>query len=118
MAVDGILNSIPGTVAGADLSLAQFHAVMLDGITPYSVVVADGTAVLGVAYTNPPNVGESVQVVHSGLVKMVASGVIAAGAPVYSNALGQASAAVLGPQIGVAMIATTTLGEIAEVLIA
>jgi len=115
MAVQGILLSIPGTIAGADLSAAQFLCGMLDGAADYSVVVSDGTAGIGVIQTNPPNVGESVQVAMSGLLKVVGDAAIVAGTPLFIGATGQASAAGT-VALGVAMSTTTAAGELVEVL--
>lgn len=78
-------------LAGADLSESTGHLVKLAGETVVPVAVDTDPAV-GVL-TNDPKEGDAASVVFSGAVKVVAGGVINAGAGFTIDATGRAVAA-------------------------
>lgn len=118
MAVDGILTSLPGAVAGEAFTKDDLYtpvALMKGaaGAEPYKVVKAGNAnagPLIGVLYTYGP-VGLSVQVAIAGIVRFKAGGALAVGdvAGGMDGTAGNASAIVLTP--------AAAAGEIVETLI-
>jgi len=102
--------------AGADLSTKQYYfmAVAADGqVDP----AGDGAYAEGVLQNNPAAAGRAATVAISGVTKVVASGVIAAGGDVSSDTNGKATASATGDIIlGTAMSAAAADGDIISVL--
>lgn len=89
MAYEGNLQIVPGLVAGADLSSDQFK---FGKISAGGVVIAtvSGEPVDGVIQDKPTAANRSVSLGYSGVTKVVAGGIIAAGARIQPNANGLA----------------------------
>ena len=68
-------NSVP-VVAGADLSAAQYRAVVAAG-----TIAANNTDALGILQNKPEN-GEDATVAYNGRIKFTAGGAVTAGAAV------------------------------------
>lgn len=118
MAYKGALTSIPGAVAGADLSSSQFLFAVANSSGTFIVNTTAGGPVLGVIQDNPAS-GEAVNVAFSGVTKVVAGAAVAAGARVMSSAAGKAVTATSTNNFrGVALEAATADGDIITMLLA
>lgn len=115
MAVNSIIRSLPGAIAGEDLSAAQYRFAALDltvGAKPFTIdrAVAAG-ATIGVIYTGA-TAGRSVQVVTEGIAKVIAGATITIGQNVDANAAG---AAVVTPGSGIIAMTAGVAGQVIEV---
>lgn len=100
-----------------DLSASQFKAVKLSGSTIVAVA-AVGDKQIGVLQNKPNAAGLPGTVMISGVTRMVAAGAISAGAPVYLDATGQATAtSTSASRVGFAETAATNAGDQIAVLL-
>jgi hypothetical protein len=95
MAIEGILQSLPGVSASASLTAKQFHAVKMTGDKTVTFCAAITDLCIGVLQDAPAS-GEPANVVVFGLSKMVAGGTITAGQLVGTDNAGKAVAIVAG----------------------
>ncbi len=120
MATGGEYNTIPGLVAGADLSAAQFKVVKAAS-TGGAVVVGSAATdkCLGVLQNNPKN-GEAAEVAFLGVCKALAEASVTYGARVTSSSTGRvkvtttANDTVIGHSLGTA---STSAGDLIPVLL-
>jgi hypothetical protein len=115
MALSSIIRSLPGAIAGEDLTAAQYRFARLDttvGSKPFTIdrAVAAG-ATVGVIYMGAPN-GRAVQVVTEGIAKVIAGATITIGQNVDSDANG---AAVVSAGSGIIAMTAGVAGQIIEV---
>jgi hypothetical protein len=89
MAFSDIKGTIPGLLAGADLSAAQFRVVKLAS-TAGEVVLATANTdnAVGILQNNP-TAGEAAEVAYLGISKAIASADVTAGEFVTANSTGQ-----------------------------
>lgn len=90
MAVEGILQAVPGLKAGADLSAKQYFLVKLTADFTVDVCSAVTDIPIGVLQ-NAPVSGEPANVAAFGLTKIVASAALTAGNLIGSSANGRAA---------------------------
>lgn len=103
--------------AAGDLSGSHFKAVKLSGATVVAVS-AVGDKQIGVLQNKPDAAGKAATVMVSGVTRMIADGVIAAGVPVYLSADGRASATATGAsRVGFAETASSGAGKHISVLL-
>lgn len=115
MAFEGILQNVPGIVAGSDLSAKQFHAVKLTGD---KAVGAAGSADLALGVLqNDPLQGDAAAVAYAGVSKCKLGANVAVGNRVAPDAAGALAPVSAGQfPIGVALEAGAS-GEIVSVLL-
>lgn len=122
MSVEGVIKSIPGLTAGANMSVTgQYLFVKLAGNNSVVPCAATTDCPVGVL-RNAPQLNAEADVAFSGVVKLTAGGAIAAGNRVGTNAAGQAVALVEGTNTtdyvaGQALVSAVA-GDIFEVLLA
>lgn len=116
MAYEGNLETLPGsTLAGADLSAAQYRAVKGNGSGNYIQCAVAGERAVGVLQ-NKPTSGKAATIAVRGITKMVAGAAVALNSEVMSDNQGRAVVATTGLQIiGRAVIAAGAAGEIISV---
>lgn len=115
MAFEGILQNVPGIVAGSDLSAKQFHAVKLTGELAVGAAAA-GDLALGVLQ-NDPEQNEGAVVAYAGVSKCKSGGNLAVGNRVAPDASGALVLAGSGDfPIGVALEAGVS-GDVVSVLL-
>jgi len=117
MAWEKVGPTLPGMVAGADLTSAQYRFVVVN--SSGKVVLAGAGAVVDGVVQNNPNTDQAATVWGVGSVsKVVAGAAVAQGALVASNGSGQAITAVSGNYIaGRALQAATGAGQLIPVWI-
>ena len=115
MAWEKVGPTLPGMVAGADLSSAQHRFVVVN--SSGKVVLAGAGVVVDGVVQNNPEADQAATVWGVGSAsKVEAGGAIAAGALVTSNATGQALTAASGNYIaGRALLAATGGGQLISV---
>ena len=113
--------SIPGMLAGANLSASQYKAVMFAS-TAGEVIAADGPAnskVCGLLQNDPAD-GEAADVAYSGIAKGITeSTAVTFGSAVVSNTTGelQIVAADENKAIGHALETSSAVGDVINVLV-
>lgn len=95
MAIEGILQSLPGASASADLSAKQFHIVKMTGDKTVTFCAAVTDLCMGVLQDAPTS-GQPANVAIGGLSKVLAGGTITAGQLVGTDNAGKAVAIVAG----------------------
>lgn len=121
MALEGILQAIPGLKAGADLSAKQYYFVKLSG--DFTVDVCSGTTDIPVGVLqNAPTLGEAANVAFFGLTKVSSDGALAVGNLIGTSADGQAAAYANGTDttkyiVGHVVSASTAAAGLATALI-
>lgn len=101
--------------ASADNSGNQFRYAKVSGSGTATVTAAPADVVLGVIQ-NKPKAGEAVDVMVTGISKVVAGAAVAAGAEVGSDAQGRAIAAATGARaFGIALEAASAAGQLIAV---
>lgn len=101
--------------ASADNSGNQFRYAKVSGSGTATVCAAPADVALGVIQ-NKPKAGEAVDVMVTGVSKVVAGAAVAAGAEVGPDAQGRAIAAVTGTRaFGIALEAASAAGQIIAV---
>ena len=120
MAVSGEYWSIPGYLAGADLSAKQYYAVKFASTAGEVVVSAAGSDSHAGILQNDPADGEVADVAVLGIAKASAEGSISVGDFVTSNSTGQLQTTTTANDhvIGVALEAATTANDIIMVAVA
>jgi hypothetical protein len=111
-------DSVPGLVAGASFAGMKYRFAKLSNAGAFNVVPCSvlGEAAIGVAYDDVPNVGESITIANEGVVKVVASAIIAVAANISTAADGRAVTSATGNMVlGKALTAATTIGDIISV---
>lgn len=117
MAWEKVGATLPGMVAGADLTGSQYLFVVVDSNAKV-VVAGDGVAVDGVLQNNPDS--DQAATVHGvgSVSKVKAGAIVAKGALVGSDAAGKAVAATSGEYIaGRALTAAGAADEVISVWI-
>lgn len=107
---------LPG--APANPSGLQYRFVKITGEHQCGLVTvpaSDGT--VGVLQSKPQRTGDEATVAVLGVSKVEAAGAIAAGAAVYADTSGRASATALGSVLGYTLHSTAAAGELATVLL-
>lgn len=110
---------IPGLVAAVDLSLKQYHVVMLASTAKQVKVASGGTvAVIGILQ-NDPLAGEAASVVCAGMTKAVAGAAITAGDLLTANSTGQCIATTTANNkvVGKALTAAALAGDHFELIV-
>ncbi len=120
MAVHGEYWSIPGLLAGADLSAKQYYAVKFASTAGEVVVSALGSNSHAGLLQNDPADGEAADVAVLGIALGSAEGSITVGDHVTSNSTGQLQTTTTANDhiIGVALEAATTQNDIIYVALA
>ena len=96
----------------------QYHFVKVTGVHQVGVAGASDTDIAGVLQNKPQVTGGAATVAIRGVSKVYAAGAITAGAKVYVNASGQATAtAGTSVKCGIAVTTVTTAGELVSVLL-
>lgn len=95
MALEGILQSIPGLKASADLSAKQYYFVKMSGSFTVTVCAATTDIPVGILQ-NAPQSGEPANVAFFGMSKVSSDAALSAGALIGTAADGQAAAYVNG----------------------
>jgi hypothetical protein len=114
----GVFTGVAGLRgAPANQSALQYRFVKITGEHIAGLVSATSDAVVGVLQNKPQAVGDAATVAIGGISKVEAAGAIAAGAPVYTDATGRATATVAGSLMGYAIHSTAAAGELATVLL-
>lgn len=104
--------------AAGDLSALQFRAVTVDANGRAAQQTVAQAICAGVLQNKPGAIDRGASVRATGITKMVASGAIAPGTVVSSDAVGRAiAAAVGGYALGVALTSSANPGEIISVLL-
>lgn len=115
MAFEGILQNVPGIVAGSDLSAKQFHAVKLTGELQVGAAAANDLS-LGILQ-NDPLQGDAAAVAYAGVSKVKSGANLAVGNRVAPDASGALVPAGSGDfPIGVALEAGVS-GDVVSVLL-
>lgn len=116
MAYEGILQCVPGLVAGGDLTAKQFHAMKLDGAK--EVVDADaGEALIGILQNDPAE-GEAASVAYLGVSKVkLGAAVNTVGTRLAANADGELIAATTGDYIAGIALETGAENDLISALI-
>jgi hypothetical protein len=103
-------------LAAADLRTHQYKFVDVDA-TGRAALGANGGRVVGVVQ-NKPNTGESAELCHSGISKVIAGAAVTAGDELQSDATGRAVLATTTNQrIGVALQSAGAAGALIAVLL-
>ena len=120
MAQAGEYSSIPGLLAGADLSAKQYYAVKFASTAGEVVVAAANTDKLAGILQNDPADGEVADVAFLGLAYGSAEGAISAGDHVTSNSTGQLQLTTTGNDhiLGIAVETVSTLNDIIAIALA
>jgi predicted RecA/RadA family phage recombinase len=115
----GVFTGVPGVLGGpANNSALQYRFVKITGEHTAGLVTVPGTDVpVGVLQNKPQRVGDAATVGIFGISKVEAAGALAAGAPVYADATGRATATAGGNILGYAIHSTASAGELATVLL-
>jgi len=117
MATEGGQLRVTGLVAGADLSLGQYHFVELSAANTVTIANAITDNVIGVLQNNPTS-GQSAEVVAFGRSKVSADAAIAVGAQISTSVDGQAQTAVGTQHVcGMALEAASAAGEIVSMFV-
>jgi len=97
MAYEGKLSTVPGLVAGADLSSAQFRFGKINTSGKVVQATAEGEYVDGVIQNDPDAADKAVILANGGVTKLVAGGAITAGDRIMTTATGTAKTAAAAP---------------------
>ena len=118
MAYEGILGSIPGLKANADLSSSQFRFVKLTSGKVAQCSVA-GEGAIGVLQDKPSAANQAANVCALvGVSKVVAGAAVAQGAKVTTDNQGRAATWATGNHLmGYALNAASAAGEVIEVVL-
>ena len=124
MAFSTNYRTLPGVVAGADLSAKQFHIVKLSSTTAGAVIL-NGTSLFAGNYVgvlmNKPASGEEAEVAIDGVCKMiVATSTIVAGDGIGCNTTSKGTDAGTtdnGPRIAKAVEASAAANDIITVML-
>jgi hypothetical protein len=95
MAIEGILQSLPGVSASADLSAKQFYIVKMSGDKTVTFCAGVTDKCIGVLQDAPTS-GQPANVAIGGLSKVLAGGTVAYGDLVGTDGNGKAVAIVAG----------------------
>jgi hypothetical protein len=118
MATDMQLISDVTFEAAADLSTKQFHFVKLSAANTVDVCTATTDNPIGILQNKPSAAGRPAVVRLFGMSKVVASGIISAGALIATEADAEAGIpATNDPVVGKALEAATAQGDLIKVLI-
>lgn len=116
MAYSKVGATIPGLVAGADLTGAQFKFVKLTGDGTIGLA-GDGEAAIGVLQ-NKPNTNEAATVWGAGSVtKLVVGETLVAGDKVASDASGEGATATTGESVRGQCLEGAAIGSLATVYV-
>jgi len=112
MAFDGPSWSVPGLVAGADLSGTgnQYRFVQVTAARTVTRESNAGARSIGVLYNNPAQ-GEAADVRFAGVVQVEAGGAVAAGANIATDNVGRGVTASSNVVLGKAITAASEAGE-------
>jgi hypothetical protein len=119
--IEGVLTTLPGLFAGADLSAAasQYKAVKLSAPNTVVLCAAVTDKPIGILQ-NKPKLNEPATVAWQGLSQWQCGAVLTAGTVVATNAAGQAQAAV-ATQFPIGQVinpgSSAAAGDLIEVLI-
>ena len=104
--------TVPGLLAGANLTAAQYHIVKLAS-TAGEVVLAGNGAGFGVLLNDPAD-GEVAEVAWSGIVPVVAEASVTKGTLITANSTGRAQATTTANNavLGVALTGSTSNGDL------
>jgi hypothetical protein len=116
MAYQGVLMTIPGLVAGADLSAQQFRVMKLTGNLTVGLAGA-GEKAIGILQNDPALVGEAASVAHAGVSKAVLGGVVAAGNKLASTAAGALVVADTDDYVVAIALEAGASGDVSNVLL-
>ena len=118
MSFDRHGSMLPGLKAAADLSAKQFYCVEITAAGTVNVCNAAADVVVGILQ-NKPVAGEACEIPEEGIVKGIASGVIAVGAWVGTDANGKLVAKTTDKDFvyGQALEAGAVDGDIIAVLV-
>jgi hypothetical protein len=97
MAYEGALKTVPGLVAGADLSSAQFRFGKINTSGKVVVATAAGEYCDGVIQNDPDAADKAVTLANGGVTKLVAGGAVTAGDRIMTDANGAAITAAAAP---------------------
>lgn len=106
---------LPG--APANPSGLQYRFVKMTGEHQVGLMAATSDTAIGVLQSKPQKAADEATIGIFGVSKVEAAGAIAAGAPVYSDNVGRATATVAGAIYGYAIHSTAAAGELATVLL-
>lgn len=102
--------------ASGDLSASQHHCVELDANGRVTISNAAGESVLGILQNDPAALGREAAIMSTGISKVVAGAVVAAGALVQTNASGRVITVASGDYVvGRALEAAGADGEVIPV---
>lgn len=118
MAFDGPSWSVPGLVAGANLSGAgnQYRFVQVSAAQAVTRESNAGARSVGVLYNNPAE-GEAADVRFAGVVQVEAGAQVAAGANIATDNVGRAVAASSNVVLGKAITAAGEAGEYVTIVL-
>lgn len=120
MAISGNYNTIPGLLAGANLSSSQFKVVKYASTAGEVVAATSATSLIAGVLMNEPADGEIAEVACAGVAKVLMTADISAGERLGINSSGYATS-LLGTAgysvLGVAGAASSTSGNIKTVII-
>lgn len=120
MAFNGPQTRIPGLVAGADLTAAQYRFVKLSAAKTVILCAAVTDHPIGVLQNTPDNTEEAT-VCAIGVTKVSADAALTAGAAIGTSADGQAAAYTVADTtkyiVGHVIAGTAAAGEIATVFV-
>jgi hypothetical protein len=109
--------ALPGAVAGSSFAAAKYRFAKM-GATAFTVIPCSvlGELAIGVAYDDVSVAGQSITIAERGIVKVIASAAIAAGARIATAADGRAvTAATTNTVLGIAMTPALAVGDIISV---
>lgn len=117
MAFENVVSTLPGGVAGADLSAAQFHCVVVNS-SGVVVLAGDGAQVDGVLQNDPAS-GEAATVWTSGSVSkvVVGAGGLSTGDAASCDAVGEVNTAASGDFVIGRCLEGASAGNLATVLL-
>ena len=114
----GIYTGVAGMRGGpANNSGLQYRFVKITGEHTCGLVAAATDAVVGVLQNKPQQAGDVATVGLNGISRVEVAGAIAAGAPVFSDATGRATATGTGSALGYAIHSSAAAGELLPVLL-
>lgn len=115
----GVFTGVAGLRGGpANNSALQYRFLKITGEHQAGLVTTPASdAVVGVLQNKPQATGDAATVGIGGISKVEVAGAIAAGAPVYTDSVGRATATAAGSILGYAIHSTATAGELGTVLL-
>lgn len=119
MATDGIITSIPGLIAAADLSSYQYRIVKLSAARTVTYSSADADAAIGILQDKPAAANRAANVAGPGSVSKLklGSGGCTFGQQLTSDASGQGVVASASQRVVAQALETGDEGDIISVLI-